>query len=218
MEALWKFLTYVYGTAGVPMRFAYIFWSMFIGLYWLIGRYEKRHEIQKPREVYIKNYHGTLYLFGGLSILLYHGSTVWGWMFYKSIAPEGPEYYLSGAFFLNFAGFLLMLFGLAIVALARVDLNGFWGIHIYYYPLGGWRLVESGIYSKVRHPIYFGQICMTIGTVFLSNDWWLMVFPLGTVLLSVWRALREERYLATIFPIEFEDYRNKVSFLIPWIK
>lgn len=218
VESILKLLEYTYSSAGVPIRFAYIFWSMFLLIYWLLNRYEKRHHLQKQRTVRIKNYHGTLYLFGSLAALLYHGSISWGWSFYKQIAPDGPDYFKSGAFFLGLAGFLLMIVGLICVALARVDLNGYWGIHIYEYPRSEYHLIETGIYAKSRHPIYFGQIAMTIGTLMLSNDWWVAVFPVGTIALSLWRAIREERYLSTLFPAQFPSYRDQVSFIIPLIK
>ncbi|MFH1470263.1 MAG: isoprenylcysteine carboxylmethyltransferase family protein [Candidatus Micrarchaeota archaeon] len=77
------------------------------------------------------------------------------------------------------------------------------------------RIVSSGIYSKVRHPIYFGDIllawsiflCLPSLKVFLAAAWLTMV-------LLVWANL-EEQALARKFGKEYEEYRKNVPMMIP---
>lgn len=212
-----KFFMDIYGTSTIPVRFAYIYWILFIGIYVLVERYEKTHNLLRDREVNFKNYHGTLYLFGFIVVVLHHGSLYanWGITTPISTAPNSS----TG---LGFIGFMVMGFGLYLVAEARVALNGYWGIHVYSYPVdeNGKRgeLIRNGIYKHCRHPVYAGQISMTSGTVLLANDWLVAIFPAGTVILSIWRAIQEEKELHERFADEFIDYKKKTSFIIPYIK
>ena len=79
------------------------------------------------------------------------------------------------------------------------------------------RLVTTGIFSYCRHPIYAGQILMTIGTVCIANNWWCSILPVGTTLYCVWRAWREDQDLLQRFNGEFTRYRDRTSFIVPWL-
>ncbi len=74
------------------------------------------------------------------------------------------------------------------------------------------RLVTTGLYARIRHPVYlFG----TAGawSAFLA----LQVWPLFWVMIvlggiTLWRARREERVLTEAFGTEYEDYRRRTWF------
>ncbi|MGA2894238.1 MAG: methyltransferase [Xanthobacteraceae bacterium] len=76
------------------------------------------------------------------------------------------------------------------------------------------RLVESGPYSIVRHPLYLCEM-LGIGAVFLQYR---SLPAAGLLLLAtalqVKRARWEENVLARAFP-DFAAYRSRTSFLIP---
>lgn len=81
----------------------------------------------------------------------------------------------------------------------------------------GHRVVDTGPYSLVRHPMYAGAIPFFVGTALLLGSWWgLAVTPLLAVLLAV-RALLEERTLAAELP-GYRDYAARVQYrLVPGI-
>jgi protein-S-isoprenylcysteine O-methyltransferase Ste14 len=81
----------------------------------------------------------------------------------------------------------------------------------------GHRVVSTGPYALVRHPMYAGAVAFFVGTPLLLGSWWgLAVAPALIVLLSV-RALLEERTLADELP-GYRDYAARVRYrLVPGI-
>lgn len=78
------------------------------------------------------------------------------------------------------------------------------------------RLVTSGIYRFVRHPLYASVGFLSAGWVIF---WW---SPLGLILLTqlivvlVAKAKREEFLLSQRFP-EYKLYKERTKCLIPWL-
>jgi protein-S-isoprenylcysteine O-methyltransferase Ste14 len=60
----------------------------------------------------------------------------------------------------------------------------------------GHKVIDTGPYAHVRHPMYSAALLMFVGTPLLLGSWWglalapVMAFAIG------WRAVREERLLA----------------------
>lgn len=68
-------------------------------------------------------------------------------------------------------------------------------------------LVTGGIYRRLRHPIYYGWVCVSFGLPLVTGSWWgLVTAPLWSgMILSV--ALLEERDMRRRFPGgEYEGY------------
>lgn len=79
------------------------------------------------------------------------------------------------------------------------------------------RVVSTGPYKLVRHPMYAGALIMLLGVPLALASWWglLMIFPMTVVI--TWRLLDEERFLAKSLP-GYSEYRNKVRYrLVPLI-
>lgn len=78
------------------------------------------------------------------------------------------------------------------------------------------RLVTSGPYQIVRHPIYSGMLGLMLATA-LALSRWIAILP--AIILFVAGALirirSEEKLLRQTFGQEFEDYARKVPMLIP---
>jgi protein-S-isoprenylcysteine O-methyltransferase Ste14 len=71
------------------------------------------------------------------------------------------------------------------------------------------KIVSTGPYSIVRHPMYSGALVMLLFTpLALGSFWGLFVFPplLGVI---AFRLLEEEKFLSKNLP-RYEDYRKKV--------
>lgn len=83
-------------------------------------------------------------------------------------------------------------------------------------PLPTGRLVTSGVYRLIRHPIYSG-----IGVLALALAWSRFALPallLSVVLLLFFdrKARREERWLAEQFP-EYPAYLQRSWRFVPWL-
>jgi protein-S-isoprenylcysteine O-methyltransferase Ste14 len=74
------------------------------------------------------------------------------------------------------------------------------------------RLVTTGLYSRLRNPIYlFGGLFIVGLSLFLS-PWSPLVVALVIVPMQVMRARREERVLAEAFGEEYERYKSNTWF------
>lgn len=75
----------------------------------------------------------------------------------------------------------------------------------------GQKVISTGPYSLVRHPMYSGALVMMFGLPLALGSWWglLSFFPILGVL--VWRLLEEEKFLDKNLP-GYPEYRRKVKF------
>jgi len=81
----------------------------------------------------------------------------------------------------------------------------------------GQTVVSTGVYSLVRHPMYFGAIILVVGTPLALGSWWaLLLIPLFVPILY-FRIANEEKVLIRDLP-GYREYQQKVRYrLIPWI-
>lgn len=78
------------------------------------------------------------------------------------------------------------------------------------------RLVTSGLYSKIRHPIYLFNLFISFGLAIMSGSGWVLLSALiGLVLLLV-GIEREEQYLTKTYE-EYKAYRQSSWKLIPYL-
>jgi protein-S-isoprenylcysteine O-methyltransferase Ste14 len=109
-----------------------------------------------------------------------------------------------------------MLTGLALTWWARIHLGRLWSSAIT--RKEEHRLIETGPYEYVRHPIYTGLIIALLATAASEAT---PVAVLGAVLiaLGLWlKARTEERFLLTeLGPDAYESYRRRVPMLIPFV-
>lgn len=73
------------------------------------------------------------------------------------------------------------------------------------------RIVEHGPYRFSRNPMYAGMATAYFGGALMINSGWAFVMlPLVMAALYQLVIRREERYLSSAFPKEYEDYRSRV--------
>ncbi|MDR0250882.1 MAG: isoprenylcysteine carboxylmethyltransferase family protein [Burkholderiales bacterium] len=83
-------------------------------------------------------------------------------------------------------------------------------------PPPGNRLITSGPYRFIRHPMYLALLLVMTGAVLLYGEpWrWLALGALGTVL--HFKARLEERFLCMRFP-EYRDYMAHTKSILPFV-
>ncbi|MCA6595438.1 MAG: isoprenylcysteine carboxylmethyltransferase family protein [Pseudanabaena sp. M046S1SP1A06QC] len=84
------------------------------------------------------------------------------------------------------------------------------------HPKDDGQLVQTGIYSLVRHPLYSGVILLAFTYASWHVSW---VHFLGAIALFIFfdaKATKEEVWLTEKFPT-YANYRSSVKKLIPWI-
>jgi len=80
------------------------------------------------------------------------------------------------------------------------------------------KVISTGIYSRIRHPQYFGAILSHIGiTILLSSLYSLLSTPLIIFLIYLF-SWKEEKELIREFGKDYEVYKKKVPMLLPRIR
>jgi protein-S-isoprenylcysteine O-methyltransferase Ste14 len=83
-------------------------------------------------------------------------------------------------------------------------------------PVEGGRLVESGIFGLVRHPIYAGIIAAAFGWGLVTASPPALIVALGLGVFFDLKSRREEAWLLAAYPA-YRDYRRRVHKLIPFV-
>ncbi len=82
---------------------------------------------------------------------------------------------------------------------------------------GDQRVISTGPYSIVRHPMYSGVLILLFGTPLALGSYWGLLALAAMVPALVWRLFDEERFLAKNLP-GYEEYQAKVRWrLIPGV-
>lgn len=121
----------------------------------------------------------------------------------------------------SFGGGALQAVAWLLLALGAVfGIGGAWSLRgnrtIYPRPKEDSRLVQTGLYRWVRHPLYTSLMALAVGWALLRGSW----TALGTsgVLTAFlhFKAAREERWLRERFP-DYPDYAQRVARFLPGV-
>lgn len=131
------------------------------------------------------------------------------------ILPITQNIYLD--IFLKIVGYLLIAFGLFVSLRALKDLGSNWEGMVDYKIKKGQRLIQTGIYKYIRHPIYFAAFIEVIGYELIANSWLVVVFSMVIFWVIYKHILKEEKLLEFKFKEEFKNYKAKTKMFIPFI-
>lgn len=114
------------------------------------------------------------------------------------------------------SGALLYFPGMALVLWARLALgeNYFPSTALGVQLFSGHRLVTSGPFAILRHPLYAGIILAALGSLLIYSTWTTLFLAIFAALLCL-RARREEAALALEFGVEWEEYCRRVPPFLP---
>jgi len=107
----------------------------------------------------------------------------------------------------------LCAIGIGIAIWARAHLGRNWGM-----PMSrkeNPKLVTTGPYARVRHPIYSGILLAMLGTTMGAAVFWVLPLVLFGAYF-VYSARREEQFMITQFPDEYPAYMKRSHMLLPW--
>jgi protein-S-isoprenylcysteine O-methyltransferase Ste14 len=81
----------------------------------------------------------------------------------------------------------------------------------------GQRVVSTGPYARLRHPMYAGALLLIAGTPLALGSWWGLLVILVMVPALVWRLLNEEEFLKRNLP-GYAEYAERVPYrLVPFV-
>jgi protein-S-isoprenylcysteine O-methyltransferase Ste14 len=79
----------------------------------------------------------------------------------------------------------------------------------------GQKVISTGPYALVRHPMYAGGFVMLLGIPIALGSWWGMLVIAAILPALIWRLVDEENFLARNLP-GYAEYRSEVRYrLIP---
>ena len=116
----------------------------------------------------------------------------------------------------NLAGLILTLAGIGFTYWARLHLGRFWSsmpvIRVDH------KLIRTGPYRFVRHPIYSGLLFGLIGTIIVVGTLVVILAVFVVLMVFFWKIMAEEKVLLEEFGDEYTQYKKEVPALIPFVK
>jgi len=99
-------------------------------------------------------------------------------------------------------GAAIAIVSLALLVVARLQLGAAFSVRA-----KAKKLVTTGLYSRIRNPIYVFSAMFLVGLVIVSEHW-LLLLPIALLIpMQIARARKEERVLAAAFGEEYERYK-----------
>jgi len=107
----------------------------------------------------------------------------------------------------RWVGLVLGLIGLAGVIVARYTLGRSFSI-----AAKARALVNNGIYSRIRNPIYVSGVIFLVGLALMMWNSYVLLLLVVIIPMQIWRARREARVLEEKFGDEYRKYRRRTWF------
>jgi protein-S-isoprenylcysteine O-methyltransferase Ste14 len=112
-------------------------------------------------------------------------------------------------------GVIIMFLGLGFAVWARVHLGQYWSGRVSIKV--DHRLIQTGPYRLVRHPIYTGVLVGFIGTAVVIGEV-RACLAIALILVSIFLKIRtEDRFLLEEFGSTYLQYKKRVKALIPFV-
>ncbi len=105
------------------------------------------------------------------------------------------------------AGACLLLASFAWIAIARVQLGRAFSV-----TAQARQLVTTGLYKRIRNPIYFASPFVLLGIALVIERWLPLLMLIVIIPLQVVRARREEAVLRAAFGADYDEYRSRTWF------
>lgn len=117
---------------------------------------------------------------------------------------------------LAWLGCLVAVVGLVMFRLTHKALGRYWSVTLQMRE--GHRLIQDGVYGRVRHPMYTAFWLWAVAQALLLPNWVAGLSGLiGFGTLFAFRVGREERMMLETFGEEYRGYASRTARLIPWI-
>jgi protein-S-isoprenylcysteine O-methyltransferase Ste14 len=175
-------------------------WIVF-AVYWAIGAFKTRRTAKK--ESFAARYGVMFFEVIGFALIFDEDAGVG--VLGRRVFHHIPAIAVSGV--------VLLWAGIALALWARWHLGQYWSGRITIKE--DHKLIRTGPYARLRHPIYSGLELAAIGSA-LAIDRWRGVVGVCVIILGFWiKARREEAMLTAQFGADFQEHRRHTGFLFP---
>lgn len=108
---------------------------------------------------------------------------------------------------LRIAGAVVAVASLSLIVTARIQLGRSFSVRA-----KATRLVTSGLYARIRNPIYIFGCFFFLGLAMFIPAWWLLLALVIVIPMQIVRARREAAVLEASFGDEYRRYRQQTWF------
>ena len=118
----------------------------------------------------------------------------------------------------DFIDFILLLFiaaGIAIIVVSILQLNK--NLSPFPTPKENSELITTGLFSKIRHPIYSGILLLAFSFALYQNSGFKILISFFLLILFYFKTRYEEKQLSLKFP-EYKNYKRTAGRFFPKIK
>ena len=112
-------------------------------------------------------------------------------------------------FIFSFVGFLLIIISTIVMLLAIKDLGS--NLSPFPRPIVNGNLTTSGIYSFIRHPMYYSLILISFGFFITKLSFYYLCLTISLTLVIKFKIILEEQYLNNKFK-NYLFYKDKVKY------
>jgi protein-S-isoprenylcysteine O-methyltransferase Ste14 len=115
---------------------------------------------------------------------------------------------------ISLAGDVLVASGLILDMLVVIQ-NGYAAVNVVVE--SGQRLISSGLYGLVRHPMYTGNVILMLGVPLALGSYWGLIFVIPGMIVLILR-IRDEEDLLTHELSGYREYTHQVRYrLVPYV-
>jgi len=107
----------------------------------------------------------------------------------------------------TYVGLILMIVSLVFFTMARIKLGDSFQVSA-----KANNLVKSGIYKKIRHPVYLFGFTFVMGFFIFTQVFYGLIFLVIIAVLQVKRIKKEEKVLIEKFGDEYVEYKKQTWF------
>ena len=109
----------------------------------------------------------------------------------------------------SFFGFMIIIIASIFMLLAIKDLGG--NLSPFPRPIANGKLITSGIYRFIRHPMYYSLILISFGVFIIKLSFYYLCLTISLTLVIKFKIILEEQYLYSKFK-NYSIYKDKVKY------
>ena len=181
-------------------------WIVFYSLHTLLASSKLKRILEAKWPIQMKSYR---LFYSILSSLLFFGILVQGLFlpFHPLVLPTA---------FLTYLGYLLSGLGVIIISrsMKEISFTSFLGLSTPRKDTFD-KLIDHGIYSWMRHPLYLGLVLIFIGYFMVSTTIGSLIHLVCLVIYLPIGIYFEEKNLLEKFGVTYENYQKKVPAIFP---
>lgn len=120
---------------------------------------------------------------------------------------------ITNGIILNIIGVALLILGILMGLLSLIQLNK--NLSPFPTPISGSKLIETGLYKYIRHPIYTSILFALLGYALYSASFYRLLITTILLVLFYLKSRYEEKLLSQKFK-EYSDYKKRTGRFIPY--